>query len=126
MNTSWLLPQRAREPIELSNVKKKELKPIIKTEKDYYAGVSHLFSDEESRAKMVRAIMKAKQIATEQAALKLANRPKFLDPYSLTATGQGSGPGPKRCTTCEATLMNGLKCSSKAKFGSYCGRHKIV
>lgn len=123
MATSWLLPQRAREPVELSNIKKKELKPIVKTEQDYYAGVSHLFSDEENRTKMVRAIMKAKQIANEQAALKLANRPKFLDPYSGTTVGQ---PGPKRCTTCEATLMNGLKCSSKAKFGAYCGRHKIV
>ena len=114
MATSWLLPNR-----KTVTVSKPKLANPQKF--DYYDFYAVLPGSEDDRAKLATTLCKAREMGDEERKRKLERSTKKLDMFSC----------PKVCgvvgaTVCEATLMNGLRCSSKAKFGKYCGRHKFV
>jgi len=112
MEASWLLPMRPKKPTPYEYVRN------VATERKYDFD-SKLFTQID-KEKLIRTIEKARIMLQADIDRKIANRPKIIDKYSSPST-----TAVPKCFTCEATLMNGLKCSSKAKFGKYCGRHKF-
>ena len=119
MEASWLLPMRP--------VKKVCTQPITKVRCDEYTArysiASTMFKDEETRQKWVRTAAESRRIGDEWKRKKMENSTKMLDMWSAPRV---CADGKQCVVACEATLMNGLRCSSKAKFGKYCGRHKLV
>jgi hypothetical protein len=88
---------------------------------DYYDFYAFLPGSEDDRAKLATTLCRAREMGDEERKKKLERSTKKLDMFSC----------PRVCSeickqTCEATLMNGLRCSSKARYGKYCGRHKLV
>ena len=120
MEASWLLPMRPVKKVFTNT-------PIITHRiDDYtlrYSIASTLFKDEESRQKWVRTTMEARRIGDEWKRKRMERSTKMIDMWSAPKIC----PEGKQCKiTCKATLMNGLLCSSRVKFGDYCGRHKLV
>lgn len=69
--------------------------------------------------KFADSCLKVKLMYMAEKQKKIDQRPKIIPLRACVPLTKGA------CAQCEATLMNGLRCSSKAKFGAYCGRHKI-
>jgi hypothetical protein len=69
--------------------------------------------------KFADSCLKVKMMCAAEKQKRIDQRPKIIPLRACIPLTKGA------CAQCEATLMNGLKCSSKAKFGAYCGRHKI-
>ena len=117
MEASWLLP------IKRTYTQKVKCVPISQDQKSpeyFYRIAKENGTDPETCQRISKTFFAMKKASEEERLRKLANRPIFLEFGKCPHTTGGGG----HCV-CEATLMNGLRCSSRARFGKYCGRHKL-
>jgi len=115
---SWLLPMRPALNYNSHHLPFKNVN--ISDSKKFYIVSKDFFEKEEDRQRIVRTYCAIKTASEQEKVRKLALRPKII-PLRECPSSSGKPMG----LICEATLMNGLRCSSKAKCGKYCGRHKL-
>jgi len=117
MNASWLLPcTTSKRPLP------KQTQVHLDSSKDqayFYNVVKNFETNETTRIKLANSFYKIKCLSEDHRLKKFAARPEVI---AFGKCPPEKGPG---FAICEATLMNGNRCSSRCKFGKYCGRHKL-